>query len=126
MSLLALLFVALGGATGAVTRYATAELAAQVLGRTWVPAATLLVNVIGCLIIGIVAARSGRSEASWIIDNKPLIAVGFCGALTTFSTFGLETLDMLQRRPVLAVALVAAHVVLGVAAVAVGFKLAAA
>ena len=125
MTPLALLFVAIGGACGATLRYVTTEVAAMLLGRAWTPAATLAVNLVGCLLIGLVAARAGRNvDPAWLIDNKPLVAAGFCGGLTTFSTFGLETFKLLETRPLAAIGLVAAHVVLGVTAVWLGGRLA--
>src|SRR3954447_5732030 len=101
-----------GGFAGAVAR---AELA-QLLpagGAHW-PWATFLVNVAGAFLIGAVAAR-------WY----GLIGVGFCGALTTFSTMQLELLRMLDASRVgLALGYACASVVVGMAAVTAGTLLA--
>ncbi|WP_197319172.1 CrcB family protein [Saccharomonospora sp. NB11] len=78
--------VALGGAVGAVSRYQLdAWLRRRQVGRF--PRSTLVVNVVGSLVLGVVTGATvtgGAVAAS--------VGVGFCGALTTFSTFGYETL----------------------------------
>jgi CrcB protein len=117
------LWVMIGGGIGALARYGVTETAAYLIGRPWVPVATLVVNVVGCFVIGVASARIGRGDVSWLIANKPLLVTGFCGGLTTFSTFGLETLELLQRRPALAGLLVLAHVLGGLFAVWLGQRL---
>lgn len=73
-----LLLVAVGGAAGTAVR---ALLAGLLPGRR----ATLLVNLLGCLLVGLLAA-AGPPRAA-------LLVVGFCGGLTTFSTYALEVAD---------------------------------
>ena len=123
--LLASVWVGVGGAAGALVRYGASEATAWLAGRAFVPWATLLVNVIGCGVIGFIAARAGRDDVGWLVQNRPLVAVGFCGALTTFSTFGLESITLLSRRPGLGIAVIVAHVTLGLGAVVLGGRLAA-
>jgi CrcB protein len=90
-----LVFVALGGALGAVSRYGV-TLGAARLGVTGFPYATLFVNILGSLLIGLFAAwLSGQATTN---DNiKSLIQVGFLGAFTTFSTFSLDALLLLEQ-----------------------------
>lgn len=80
-----------GGAAGALVRYA---LSGWVVRR--IPAGTLAVNVGGCLAIGLLMALAVRTR--WI---SPLFfafwVTGFLGALTTFSTFGYQTMELLRR-----------------------------
>ena len=121
MNALTPLLVALGGALGATLRWATAEGVARLAGRSAVPWATLAVNVVGCLLIGYVAARG--TDAGWLTRHRPLVVAGFCGSLTTFSTFGLETVELLPRRPLVAVGLVGLHLIFGLGAVALGMWL---
>lgn len=91
--------VALGGALGAVGRYVLADLA-QRLGPRAIelfPVGTLSVNVLGCLAIGVAAAYFAgpnlvREEV------RLLLMVGILGGFTTFSTFGLETFELLNAR----------------------------
>mgnify|MGYP002274294892 CR=1 FL=1 len=75
----AVLFVAAGGALGALCRYFTGMAAAAVFGPFF-PVGTLIVNIVGCFVIGSVYA----SQPSGLLGE--FILQGFCGALTTFST----------------------------------------
>ncbi|MEP6608002.1 MAG: fluoride efflux transporter CrcB [Burkholderiaceae bacterium] len=92
----AILLVALGGALGSVARY---KLSGVILHHTlnWkFPAGTFAVNVIGCLIAGVMA---GLAEKHDLIspDARLLIFTGLLGGFTTFSAFGLETMFLLRR-----------------------------
>lgn len=86
------LLVAAGAAVGAPLRYLVdRRLQARHRHLPW---GTLLVNVVGSLLAGAVAAAvTQRGVADWLL---PLVAVGFCGALTTFSTFAYETVTLLE------------------------------
>ena len=110
------ILVALGAAVGAPTRYAVTELLRS-RGATS-RAGTLLVNVVGAFVLGLLAgAAVGGSGAA-------LVGVGFCGALTTMSTLALEVWDCLldDRRPQ-ALWLVVLHLILGLGASALGVAL---
>lgn len=90
-----LLAVALGGAVGASMRYGLNQLVSQALGwpMFW---ATLLVNVIGCFLMGkALTYFQGHTELSESV--RLLVSVGFLGALTTWSTFSMETVLMVQN-----------------------------
>lgn len=87
------LAVALGGSFGAMARYGIARLVYQ-FWRTQLPVATLLANVIGCFLIGLLLG-SGHSER--LPTLRLFFGVGFLGALTTFSTFGAETIQQAQQ-----------------------------
>jgi fluoride exporter len=94
------LSVALGGAAGAVLRYGLSGWLHAVTGYTF-PIGTLAVNVLGAFIIGVVLELStGRLLVS--PEVRLLLTTGFCGGLTTFSTFSYETLALLQERQWLA------------------------
>jgi|SRR5450759_2746255 CrcB protein len=83
------LVVALGGAFGAMSRYAVSLLVARIWTRDF-PLATLLINVSGSFILGFfatIAAEKTSVDPLW----RLLIATGFVGAYTTFSTFEYET-----------------------------------
>lgn len=89
------LFIALGGALGAVLRYMVAGLFSTI-SYTSFPYGTLSVNLIGSFLIGFLWAILGNRI---IIPNeyKVLIFVGFIGAFTTFSTYTFETFKLLQN-----------------------------
>jgi CrcB protein len=111
-------WAALGGALGALARWAVGELMPHSPGA-W-PWATFLVNVTGCLLIGVLLAvllaRFPRSH--WL---RPFLAVGVLGGYTTYSTFAVETVRLTEGgRPALAAGYVLASVIGGVAAVVAG------
>jgi fluoride exporter len=115
---MAYLLAALGGALGALARWAVAEALPTAAGG-W-PWATLLVNLTGCFLLGVlVAVLAARPpEPAWV---RPFLAVGVLGGYTTYSAFAVEVVDLVDDG---AVALAAGYVVLsvvgGVTAVAVG------
>ena len=108
----ALLLVAFGGAFGSVARY---QLSGLVLHHTidWrFPAGTFVVNVVGCLVAGVLAALAEKHD---FLDAelRLLLFTGFLGGFTTFSAFGLETMNLMRRGEV---AIAGANVLLSVAA----------
>jgi fluoride exporter len=106
-----LLLVALGGAIGSVTRF---KLSGLVLHHTidWrFPAGTFVVNVVGCLVAGVLAALAEKHDF-FDADVRLLLFTGVLGGFTTFSAFGLETVHLLKRGEV---AIAGANVVLSVA-----------
>ncbi|MFD9704395.1 fluoride efflux transporter CrcB [Lentzea sp. NPDC059081] len=109
-----LLAVFLGAALGAPCRYLLDRFVSARVSSDF-PFGTLTVNVLGCLLIGFLVGTS------WM----PLLGVGFCGGLTTYSTFSYETVKLLEAekyRPALLNVVVS--VVLGVGAAAIGLGLA--
>jgi CrcB protein len=112
------LLISLGAAVGAPLRYLTDRAVQARLGSSF-PWGTLTVNVGGSLLLGaLVAADVGPAVGA-------LLATGFCGALTTYSTFGYETLRLArdgERRR--AAANAAASVLAGLAAASLGYALA--
>jgi CrcB protein len=83
-----------GGSLGAASRYGISLLAARVVG-TGFPWGTLAVNLIGCFLIGVVFALIDRMRVL-TPDVRLLFVTGFLGALTTFSTFSLETVSIFR------------------------------
>lgn len=88
------LAIGLGGGLGACSRYALSLLFTQRLVSNF-PWPTLLVNLLGGLAIGVlfVVLQEKFAADTWL---KPLLITGFLGGLTTFSTFSLETVQLLQ------------------------------
>lgn len=91
-----LLLVGAGGAVGAVLRYLVTVLVGGpgAAGGAF-PVATLIVNAAGSFALGLAAALLSREAVDPM--HKHLVAVGLLGALTTFSTFGLETVHLLEQ-----------------------------
>jgi len=104
-----------GGAVGTLARAGVAE-ALPLHPGTW-PWATFLVNIAGSLILGWVVI----AKAHW----RPLVGTGFCGALTTFSTFQVQLVELGDDGHVaLAAAYLAVSVAVGLAAATAGARLA--
>jgi CrcB protein len=113
--------VLLAGAIGALARYGVSRLNGSNSVENF-PWAVLVVNVVGSAIGGAVLglAYSGVVSADW----RLILFTGFCGGLTTFSTFSVETVQLvIDGRTRVAIGSVAANLVLGVAAAAIGFLL---
>ena len=87
------LMVLLGGAIGAPLRYLT-DLLVQTRYPGPFPWGTFLVNVAGSLVLGITAALVTAGAPPWVFA---LVGTGFCGALTTFSTFSYETVRLIEE-----------------------------
>ena len=86
--------VLLGGAVGAPLRYLT-DLVVRSRVDTALPWGTWCVNVAGSFVLGLAAAAVSVHDApGWVLT---LVGTGFCGALTTFSTFGYETVRLLEE-----------------------------
>lgn len=111
--------VALGGGIGSMLRYG----ASLLVSSRYFPYTTLAVNIIGSFMIGLVLGLSFRSEY-FLTNWKLFLATGICGGFTTFSAFSAENMELLQAgKYALAIVYIAASVILGIAAAAVGFKL---
>lgn len=112
--------VAAGGVVGTAARYAVA--AVFTVGVHGFPWPTLLVNLAGSLALGIVVGVAGRDEHRPLL--RPFLATGVLGAFTTYSTFAVETNDLLVTRPLLAIAYVLLSVTGGLAAASAGLRMA--
>ena len=88
-----LLCIAIGGAAGALARYALSEVVKHATGAGF-PWGTLCVNLLGCFLIGVAIHLVTIPAIPFGLDY--MIVIGFLGAFTTFSTFALENVNMLR------------------------------
>lgn len=113
-------YVALGGAIGSVARYGAGLVATRFFGPAF-PFATLGVNIIGGLLMGLaVAFFALREPADPAL--KLFVTVGVLGGFTTFSAFSLETLMLWDRKPLLGLSYILLSVGLSVGACLLGMK----
>ena len=118
-----LLIVGTGSFIGGAMRYLLSTLMKNVCGQGF-PWGTLMVNLLGCFLFGMLFAVFGKSSAT---DNTLylLLTTGVCGGFTTFSTFANESVQMLQQGNTWGfVGYVATSVVAGLALIALGYGVA--
>jgi fluoride exporter len=90
------LWVALGGAIGTTGRYWLSGVVARAFGETF-PWGTLIINVTGSFVIGFFAALTGPDGRVFASSTtRQFVMVGLCGGYTTFSSFSLQTLNLMN------------------------------
>jgi len=118
-----IIMVGLGGFTGSVFRYLVSGWIQKFSDSPFFPYGTLGVNVIGCLLVGLLGGWADNAEL-FSPSGRLLLIVGMLGGFTTFSTFSYETMALLRDREVLAATTyIGLHLILGFAAVALGYGL---
>ena len=117
------LIVGLGGAVGSMLRYGVQKFFHMQCTATF-PTGTLLVNIAGCFLIGILWGLVSRS-LTWNEEMKLLLMTGFCGGFTTFSAVTLEGIGLLkENRTLLFIIYLTASVVGGLLATFIGIRIA--
>lgn len=111
-----------GGAVGSVLRYYSGQFISKNY-PSQIPLGTLIVNLLGCLLIGILLGYFAKNQG---LSNewKLLLVTGFCGGYTTFSTFAAENITLIQNQQVSqAILYIGLSVLLGLAAVYFGIMI---
>ena len=112
-------FVAVSGALGALGRWGISSAAGRFFGEGF-PYGTLIVNVAGCFLLGLIMHISLTTDLIRE-DIRMALTIGFLGALTTFSTFGYETVRLMQDGSMFqAVGNILLNVIVGLVAVISG------
>lgn len=115
-----LVFVALGGALGSVFRYLLSTWTQTVSKSIDFPYGTLVVNLIGCFIIGFLA-QLAETRGVFTSESRTFVFVGILGGFTTFSSFGNDTINLLREGALWnALANVGANVIFGLILVWLG------
>jgi CrcB protein len=118
-----LLLVGLGGGIGSILRYLTSVVTARYYNSAF-PLATFLINILGCVAIGLLLGFFSRNNAD-TQNLRLLFITGFCGGYTTFSAFAAENMMLLQQQNYFTMALYTlASVIIGLLAVGLGLMLA--
>lgn len=118
-----LIAIAIGGAFGAVLRFLMTAGVQQWLGKAF-PYGTLAVNLIGSLLLGILTEALVLQRVTLSLEYRSAILIGFIGAFTTFSTFSLDTVYLLQNDHLgKALANVALSIISCLLAIWIGLKL---
>src|SRR5512144_448285 len=119
-SIYSVLFVALGGALGSVFRYLLGTWTQTASKSIDFPYGTLLVNLIGCFVIGFLA-QLAEARGLFTSESRAFVFVGILGGFTTFSSFGNDTINLLRDSETMnALANVGANVILGLILVWLG------
>jgi len=117
------LIVGLGGAAGSMLRYGVQKIF-NIQSAAAFPTGTLLVNISGCFLIGVLWGIASRT-LSWNEEMKLLLMTGFCGGFTTFSAFTLEGIGLLKEsKTALFIIYLTASVVGGLLATFIGIRIA--
>jgi CrcB protein len=117
-----ILLVGIGGGIGSILRYLSSVLVNRYFNTAF-PLATFCINMLGCLLIGVLMGIVEKQQ--WAGDNfKFLFITGFCGGYTTFSTFAHENLSLINgQHTLIAFAYIAGSILTGLLAVWLGIFL---
>ena len=113
-------WVGVGGFIGSVLRYFLSGLVQEWTGRDDFPVGTLAVNVLGCLVIGLLS-QVAEARGAFSPETRAFVIIGILGGFTTYSSFGNETMNLWRDgQGFLAFLNIAAQLVLGLGAVWLG------
>ena len=123
MDMTKILMVGIGGFAGSICRYIISDLSHRMFNDPLFPYGTLIVNVAGCFLIGLLGGLS-ETRQFFTPEIRALILIGFLGGFTTFSTFGHEIFTVARDGQfVPALANLMLHLILGFGSVWLGFSM---
>jgi CrcB protein len=94
--MIGVLWMGVGGFLGTIARYFVSSAIAGVVGETF-PWGTVIVNISGCFVIGVLAIATGPDGRLVVPpDIRQFLLIGVCGGYTTFSSFSLQTLNLMR------------------------------
>lgn len=118
MNGLDLIYVGLGGAAGAISRFMVSIFFNRY--QSIFPFGTFTVNILGCFLLGLIYALT-LNKSFIFREVNLMISIGFLGAFTTFSTFSMETISIInQSKPSLALLYLGLSLIFGLIAICVG------
>ena len=121
--MLKIFLIGVGGFIGSILRYATSGFVLKIFGKPYFPYGTLVVNILGCLLVGYLIGISENRQV-FNPEIRMFIFVGFLGGFTTFSTFGYEVFSFARDGQIISLLInILLHLVLGLGAVWVGYFL---
>jgi CrcB protein len=90
-------WIAIGSALGGMTRFWCSGFVARMIGETF-PWGTLFINILGSFVIGLFATLTGP-DGRWFVGTvgRQFVMIGICGGFTTFSSFSLQTLNLMNE-----------------------------
>lgn len=113
--------ITLGAIPGALSRYYIAELSKAVLGKDFAYYGIFFVNISGCFVIALFLTLNEERFKNWSPEVRLMATTGFCGAYTTFSTYGLDTVTFIQKGSfTVAIIYWATSAILGILAILMG------
>jgi CrcB protein len=123
MTVTNVLLVGAGGFVGSIARYLTV-LSVDKRLTSLMPMGTLVVNIVGSFILGLILALMLKKTGTHLNEWKLFLGTGFCGGFTTFSAFAAENLSLFEHKfPGTAILYIALSVAAGLLAIWVGFTL---
>ena len=121
--LINILAVGIGGFIGSISRYLISGWIQQISYSSVFPWGTFFVNILGCLIIGIIGGLSDNF-GFFSSTARLLIMIGILGGFTTFSTFGYESFHLIRNKEIFTVFIyMVSHFTLGILAAGIGYYL---
>jgi CrcB protein len=115
-----MLWIGVGGFVGSILRYLLSGLVQQWTRRDDFPVGTLAVNLLGCLLVGLLS-QLAETRSAFSPETRAFLIIGVIGGFTTFSAFGNETMNLWRdKETLLGFVNIASHIVLGLGMVWLG------